>query len=322
MAYDFRYRRIGEANWTELPNLADSTYTADGLLENTEYEGQYRPVGTIEYSPSGGARTDQALSAASAPAVTIGAVGTVAEDGTQQFTAAVSGGTYDTLTYAWTVVSGGGSITGAGGLYTPADVNADTSARVRCTVTARGTGNNALDGTSDTSTDTELFTVTVVVVAVAPGTPTIPTLVSRTANSVTVRTTPGSGGAVVTYRWRYSTNATVSNQDPMTTSAGPTDTISGLSPDTDYWIDVRGENDEGESVYSGNLATSTAVDDTTLPNAVAPAVAVGAVGTWRRTGRTVHGGGKRGDVRHADVRVDGGERRGEHHGGRRAVHAG
>ena len=46
---------------------------------------------------------------ASAPNVSIGAVTSVDEDDSLSLSASVSGGTYDTLTYAWTVVSGGGS---------------------------------------------------------------------------------------------------------------------------------------------------------------------------------------------------------------------
>ena len=103
-----------------------------------------------------------------APAVTIAAVATVAENATQALSASVTGGTYDTLTYAWAVVTGGGSITGSSAnvTYNPPDISADTAVTVRCTVTARGTGNNATDGTSDTAQDTEDFTVTPAVVPV------------------------------------------------------------------------------------------------------------------------------------------------------------
>ena len=108
---------------------------------------------------------------------------------------------------------------------------------------------------SDNDTTTQAFSIAVVAAAAAPGIPTTPTLVSRTANSVTVRTTPGSGGAVTTYRWRYSTNVTLCRtQDPHDHVVWTQRIRStGLSPDTDYWIDVRGENDEGDSDYSDNL---------------------------------------------------------------------
>ena len=100
-----------------------------------------------------------------APTVTIAAVASVDEDETLALSASVSGGTYDTLEYAWSVVSGGGSFsddTGSAAVYDPPDVSADTAVTVRCIVTARGSGTNAEDGTSDTASDTEGFTVNVV----------------------------------------------------------------------------------------------------------------------------------------------------------------
>ena len=106
-----------------------------------------------------------------APTVTIGAVGSIEEDGTQALVATVEGGTYDSLTYAWAVGVGGGSIlgNGASAIYTPADVSADTAVQAICTVLAQGTGANARAGTSDTDSDTEVFTVVrVLPVAVAP----------------------------------------------------------------------------------------------------------------------------------------------------------
>ena len=90
-----------------------------------------------------------------------------------------------------------------------------------------------------------------------PGRTSTPTIVRRTTTSLTLSTTRGPGGVATLYRWRYSTNSTVSDSDPKVTSSGSSITISGLSPGTSYWIDVRAENSEGNSAYSGNLATST-----------------------------------------------------------------
>ena len=91
----------------------------------------------------------------------------------------------------------------------------------------------------------------------SPGIPGTPTLTGRTSSSLTLATAPGGGGAATGYRWRISTNSTVSDSDPVHTSNGPTITISGLDPNTDYWIDVRAENAAGDSNYSGDFQTST-----------------------------------------------------------------
>ena len=91
-----------------------------------------------------------------------------------------------------------------------------------------------------------------------PGPPGSPTLVSRTATSLTLQSTaPTTGGTPATYRWRYSTNRTVTDSDPNVTSSGPTVTISHLIPNRNYWVDVRAENIAGNSSYSSDLATST-----------------------------------------------------------------
>ena len=101
----------------------------------------------------------------------------------------------------------------------------------------------------------------------APGTPSTPTRTGRTTTSLTLATTAGSGGAPTTYRWRISTNSNVTDSDPMHTSSSPSITISGLDAGTNYWIDVRGENSEGDSSYSGDLATSTLGSVTTTVTA-------------------------------------------------------
>ena len=99
-------------------------------------------------------------------------------------------------------------------------------------------------------------------VSEAPGTPGTPTRTGRTSASLTLACTPPTtGGAPDTYRWRYSTNSTVTDGDPMVTSFGPSVIIPNLSADTNYWIDVRGENTVGNSGYSGDLATSTLASD-------------------------------------------------------------
>ena len=109
------------------------------------------------------------------------------------------------------------------------------------------TGNNASSGVA----------LTVVASAVPPETPGTPTVTASTTTSISLSTVPGGGGAATLYRWRYSDNSSVTNSDPMITSTGPTVTISGLDEDTNYWIDVRAENSDGESGYSGDRATFT-----------------------------------------------------------------
>ncbi len=122
--------------------------------------------------------------------IAIGAVTTVTEGNRNQFTVTPSGGTYDTVTYAWSVWTGGGTIT-ASGLYTAPQVAANTAATVRCIATFRGTGTVAESGTSATAADTEAFTISNVVAAG-------PTIVA--AATVTVNGRPSAGATNVPVR--------------------------------------------------------------------------------------------------------------------------
>jgi len=90
---------------------------------------------------------------ADAPTVSIDAIAQGDEGTAVDLTATLAGGTYDTLTYAWTVT--GGTLANddeASPTWTRPPVNADTNHTVSLTVTARGSGTNARTGTSDTAT--------------------------------------------------------------------------------------------------------------------------------------------------------------------------
>ena len=122
-----------------------------------------------------------------------------------------------------------------------------------------------------------------------PGDPETPTLVSRTSRSLRVSTVRGTGGPPSRYRWRYSLDATVEDTDPKATSSGTQVNISGLVPDTAYWIDVRAENAAGESGYSGDLMATT--DALMPPGTPATPTLVGAEDTTLLVETTPGGGG-------------------------------
>ena len=96
--------------------------------------------------------TGATLPNAAAPALSLTDIMSIREDQAATIRSAVSGGTYDTIEYVWTIQSGGGSLdaTGSSVVYTPPDVDADTQVAIRCVATARGTGTFAEDGMSAT----------------------------------------------------------------------------------------------------------------------------------------------------------------------------
>ena len=101
------------------------------------------------------------LPAAAAPTVSIDAVADFDEGNTVTLSATLTGGTYDAADHLWAIDSGGGSLDDAAAVtpvYTTADISADDPT-ISLEITARGTGTDAADGTSDTASDTESFTV-------------------------------------------------------------------------------------------------------------------------------------------------------------------
>ncbi|MCY4258673.1 MAG: fibronectin type III domain-containing protein, partial [Rhodobacteraceae bacterium] len=214
-----------------------------------------------------------ALPAAVAPSVSVTNISSIDEDETATLVASVSGGTYDTLSYEWTASHG--TITGSGRsvTYNPPNVSSRTRVTVNCEVTARGTGTNALNNTSDQDDDNERFWVEPVVEATfsieiyrvsgpaspAPGdTVRLGYRTSGTATG-TVRVTWSGGGTGSTVDVTRSTEGT----ERVTISA----TRGGLS-DTDSF-DV--EFEYGACRYSGwsdwSPATSTVCEGVALTQA-------------------------------------------------------
>ena len=172
----------GSGNGTISGSGSSVTYNSPDVTENIEVTVRVTVTarGTGGNAENGTSDTDTdtelfvvrfvpglpTLPVASAPNVTIGPVASVDEDDTLTLNASTSGGTYDSLTYVWSVDggSGNGTISGSGSsvTYNPPDVTSNSNVTVRCIVTAIGTGGVARNGTSDTDTDTEVFTVNVV----------------------------------------------------------------------------------------------------------------------------------------------------------------
>ena len=92
---------------------------------------------------------------------TITKVASIREDQTVELTASLEA-TYDTVTYIWTVQSGGGTISGTGTTvtYNPPNVASDTQVTVGCTALVFGSGRNAASGTNAPAITSETFTVT------------------------------------------------------------------------------------------------------------------------------------------------------------------
>ena len=194
-----------------------------------------------------------------APTVTIGAVTEVDEDDTLALSASVSGGTYDSIAYAWSVDSGGGSITGSGAsvTYNPPDVSSNTAVTVSCTVTATGDGTLAADGTTDDDTDTEDFTVRVVLPdASAPTTFAITAVDGVDEDETLTLTVTHSGGVydTIDYIWQilFSGGGTITGSGATVTYNPP-----DVSSNTDITVAVTGTaRGTGTLAASGTSAST------------------------------------------------------------------
>ena len=146
-------------------SAAAPTWTRPSVTSNTNYTVSLtitvRGSGTTaRNSSSDTANTSRAslvrnntgvLPAADAPAVTINAIPAGDEGATVQLGAALTGGDYDgTPEYAWSVTGGTlANPNSATPTWTRPRVASDTNHTVRLTVTVRGAGTAALNGTSD-----------------------------------------------------------------------------------------------------------------------------------------------------------------------------
>lgn len=151
--------------WTRPQVSADTTATID-LTITVSGTGTNAKANTTDTASAAqvsttvrNVATPPMLPDAVAPTLALNAAAAQVNEGaTLQLTPAPTGGTYDTASYAYEVVSGGGTVN-ASGLYTAPQVTADTPVQVRVTGTFAGTGTNAKSGTSAQRTATASFTV-------------------------------------------------------------------------------------------------------------------------------------------------------------------
>ena len=295
--YDVRWRvTTPQGSWTELADTTDSTATTASiasLTASTDYEVQVRaqsPEGTSDWSASGEGTTSAADNAA--PTFTSPNAVDVEENTTAVLTVvATDGDTADSVTgYA---IQGGAdaskfAIDGSSGALTFATAPdyenpTDTERRNTYVVIVRATS-----GTASRETTAEQ-TITVTVTdddTEAPGAPAAPTFGTATASSLVVNwSAPANAGPAITdydVRWRVKgSGATWTELADTTDSTARTAAIAGLAASTEYEVQVRAENAEGDSPWSasGDRTTDAAA---VIPPVVTPVAAcVGA--QWSAT---------------------------------------
>ena len=273
--YDVQYRAGTSGDWSDGNHTgATTTATLTGLAENTSHQVQVRATnaeGTGSWSDSGTGTTD----ANAAPAFSSSATFDAAENQTAAGTVlATDGDTGDDITgYAITggsdqaffsigATSGALTFDDAPNFEAPSDADTDNDYLVTVEATS-GTG-------ARVKTATQTITVTVTDVAgEAPGKPAAPAVAPASVSSLTVTwSAPANAGPAITdYDVQYREGATGDWSDGGHTGAATTATLTGLSENTSYQVQVRATNDEGIGAWSDSGRGAT---DANAPPPVEP----------------------------------------------------
>ena len=142
----------GEHDQDSSDDRAQVTFTASGAVTGTA---------TVDVDVTDDDSPPPAPPDAVAPSVAIQPVASGQEGTSTTLRPTISGGTYDNLSFAWSVT--GGTLSSASArapTWTRPTVTSATTVTITLAVTAAGTGAKAASGTSDTETDTETASVT------------------------------------------------------------------------------------------------------------------------------------------------------------------
>ena len=265
--YDYRYRiKTPQGEWATFENTPITVLeqVIIDLQENTEYQVQVRgnnEEGEGAWSESGEGETE----ANAAPHFTSSDAFEIAENST----AAVGGVTADDTdteddVEAYAIVGGADKLLFAidvnGALSFKSAPNHEAPQDELSTTPPNDAGNNeyvvvvmAVSGENDREKSAkQTIVVTVTDVVEPPLTPDAPTVVPASPTSLTVTwsdKTDVNRPAATEYHYRHS----VKGQDDWTEVTGHTSTsvtITGLTKETDYEVQVKAESDEGTSDWS------------------------------------------------------------------------
>ena len=253
-----QYRAGTSGGWTDGNHTGTATTaTLTGLEENTSYQVQVRATnleGTGSWSDSGSNSTD----ANAAPAFSSSAAFDAAENQTAAGTVRATDSDADDSITGYAITGGADQAFFSIGATSGA-LTFDAAPNYEDAEDA-GTGNTYVVEVTATSgtgarekTATQTITVTVTDVAgEAPGKPAAPSVAAASVTSLTVSwSAPSNAGpAISDYDVRYRAGTSGGWTDGNHTGTATTATLTGLSENTSYQVQVSATNDEGTSNWS------------------------------------------------------------------------
>ncbi len=265
--YDYRHRTTSpEGTWTEVTGTTITTLSATigSLAENTSYDVQVRATnaeGTGSWSDSGSGTTD----ANAAPSFSSSATFDAAENQTTAGTVLatdsdadddvtgyeITGGADQTF-FSIGTTSGALTFDAAPNYEDAKDQGSNNTYVVEVTATS-GTGTRE-------KTATQTITVTVTDVNTeAPGKPGAPTVSAASVSSLSVNwSAPTNAGPAITdYDMQYRAGNSGDWSDAGHAGTATTATLTGLSENTSYDVQVRATNAEGTGSWSDSGSGTT-----------------------------------------------------------------
>ena len=271
--YDVQYRAGTTGDWSDGNHTGTATTaTLSGLSENTSYQVQVRATndeGTGSWSDSGTGTPDADANAA--PTFSSSSTFDAAENQTLAGTVLATDGDTDDDVTGYEITGGADqsffSIGATSGALTFDDAPNFEDAQDQGTDNTYVVEVQATSGTGTrVKTATQTITVTVTDMAgEAPGKPDAPTVSAASVTSLTVSwSAPANAGPAITdYDVDYRIGGSWSDWDH--TGTATTATLTGLSENTSYLVQVRATNDEGTGSWSDSGTGTTDADANAAP---------------------------------------------------------
>lgn len=240
-SYDLQWRQGTSGNWTDVSDLTGLFHTLTGLSANTQYQARVRASNAGSDSNYSGIRTFT-TTANQAPTVVIGTQSQTVDSGfALQLSAAVSDPEGDTVGLVWVASGNAGSFS---------SLTIEEPVWTAPTITSGGAQSFTLTLTAtDQFNVVGMASVTITVrQLMPPSVPSTPTTRNVQSTEATIQwVVPSGQTATYDLQWREGSTGAFADVPNLPT---PSYILTGLTPNTDYQVQVRAKNAAGTSAFT------------------------------------------------------------------------